>query len=141
MEGLDDKWSIRTGIHEVNYTKVPPGKYTFRILAANNDGVWNDEETSFSIVITPPFWQRTWFYALIVSIIAGIILAFYNFKLQQSLKQNKLLAEKELLKVESERQLSQLEMKALRAQMNPHFIFNCLNSINRFIVSNDNDTA
>jgi hypothetical protein len=141
MEGLEDNWNIRSGIHEVSYTNIPPGGYTFRVLAANNDGVWNQAETQIKILIRPPFWERTWFYLLIGVIVASIVFAFYNFKLKQSIKQNKLIAEKEFVKAESERQLSQLEMTALRAQMNPHFVFNCLNSINRFIIINDNEAA
>ncbi len=141
MEGLDDDWQIRSGINQVSYTKIPPGNYTFRILAANNDGVWNPNERTLSILIRPPFWQRTWFYILIGAFVSSIIFAFLSYRFRQKLKQKLLIAEKEWLKNESEQQLTQLEMKALRAQMNPHFIFNCLNSINRFIVVNDNDSA
>jgi len=141
LEGFDDEWNVRSGIHEVSYTKVPPGDYTFRIRAANNDGVWNPEESAMAIIIRPPFWQRTWFYFLIGAFVSGLVFAFYSYKLKQTLKQKLLIAEKEWLKNETEQQLTQLEMKALRAQMNPHFIFNCLNSINRFIVVNDNESA
>ncbi len=141
LEGFDDDWKTSTGIREVSYTKVPPGEYTFRILAANNDGIWNTKESTIAIVIRPPFWQRTWFYILIGLFVSFIIFAFFSYRFRQKLKQKLLIAEKEWLKSESEQQLTQLEMKALRAQMNPHFIFNCLNSINRFIVVNDNDSA
>lgn len=141
LEGLDDQWNFRTGITEINYTKIPPGEYRLRLVAANNDGSWNLKETIIPVVIRPAFWQTRWFYVLIGLIIAGIVFALYNYKLQQSIRQNRLIAEKEFVKAESERQLSQLEMTALRAQMNPHFIFNCLNSINRFIVVNDNEAA
>ena len=141
MEGLDEKWSKRSGGHEVSYTNMPPGKYTFKMLAANNDGLWNPEEASIDIFIRPPYWERTWFYLLLGGMVSGIIFWFYHYNLTQSVRRNALLTERELIKTENERQLSQLEMKALRAQMNPHFIFNCLNSINRFIVVNDNDAA
>jgi hypothetical protein len=118
LEGLDDQWNIRTGISEINYTKIPPGDYRLRINAGNNDGIWNLKETVIPIHIRPAFWQTTWFYILIGMLLAGLVFAFYNFKLQQSIRQNKLIAEKEFVKSESERQLSQLEMTALRAQMN-----------------------
>ena len=141
MEGLEDNWNTRSGIHQVSYTNIPPGEYTFRILAANNDGVWNEKETKIYLVIKPPFWQRSWFYFLLTAFGAGMIGLVYQYRLSQSIKQNKLVAEKDTLKAEAEKQMAQLEMTALRAQMNPHFIFNCLNSINRFIIVNDNDTA
>jgi hypothetical protein len=141
MEGLEEKWNTQTGIHQVSYTNIPPGEYTFRIRAANNDGVWNDQETQIAVIIKPPFWQRTWFYMLITAIGMALIGWLYHYRLSQSIQKNKLLAEQETLKAEAEKQMAQLEMSALRAQMNPHFIFNCLNSINRFIIVNDNDTA
>lgn len=141
MEGLEENWNTRAGITRVAYTNIPPGKYTFRIMAANNDGVWNENETILEIEVRPPFWQRTWFYLLLAGVAAGLITTFYRYKLAQSVERNRLMAEKETLKAETEKQLAQLEMKALQAQMNPHFIFNCLNAINRFIIINDNDTA
>jgi len=91
---------------------------------------------------------------LVVGIVALVLLAFFvvrNISLRKAdeLKRRK-LAETELQihrldaeksKEELLRQTSDLEMKALRAQMNPHFIFNCLNSINRFIINNDREIA
>lgn len=141
LEGFDEDWTYKKGISEVSYTKIPPGEYIFRISAANNDGIWNVNEKSIPIRIIPPFWQRTWFYILVGLWAAGMIFWFYTFKLKQTLREKLLIAEKQRIQSESERLLAELEMKALRAQMNPHFIFNCLNSINRFIVVNDNESA
>jgi LytS/YehU family sensor histidine kinase len=141
MEGLDEGWTLRKGIDEVSYTKMPPGEYAFRIMAANNDGVWNPAGLTIPILIRPPFWQRSWFYFLLGAIAAGIIYSIYSYRLKHALREKLLIGEQERMRIESEKLLGQLEMKALRAQMNPHFIFNCLNSINRFIVVNDNDAA
>lgn len=141
MDGLKDQWTLRSGISQVSYTSMPPGKYTFRLQAANNSGLWNPEEMQIPIVIRPPFWRQMWFYLLLVALVAGMLFALYRYKLNQSLREARLLTEKERLKVESEHKLLQLEMTALRAQMNPHFIFNCLNAINRFIIIDENDAA
>jgi len=64
LEGFDVNW-VRAGTRRyANYTNVPPGTYHFRVRAANNDGVWNTEGASLTILIDPPFWQTWWFYYL-----------------------------------------------------------------------------
>jgi sensor histidine kinase YesM len=105
----------------------------FSLGAANSDGEWNSNEKKLYIVINPPFWQTWWFFLLILAIIATLLYALYLFRLNQvrtafDLRQ---LAQEQALKA------SESEMKALRAQMNPHFVFNSLNSINAFIVRNN----
>jgi signal transduction histidine kinase/ligand-binding sensor domain-containing protein/DNA-binding response OmpR family regulator len=78
LEGFDD-WNYVGNQRTATYTNINPGKYTFRVIAANNDGVWNEEGTGIHITILPPFW-RTWIayvlYIALFSIIFYFILRF-----------------------------------------------------------------
>ena len=114
------------------FTKVPPGKYKLIIMAYRpNTGtgyysVW--------IIIEPPFWQTWWFRLLAIGALIAGIWGLYRYRVEQ-------IRREERLKSAFNQRLAQVEMSALRAQMNPHFVFNCLNSINRFILVNEPETA
>ena len=80
MEGFDDTWCL-TGPNQrfATYTNLDPGQYTFRVKAANNDGVWNDEGLSLSVTITPPWWKTWWWYTLCtVGVLSVFGLAYWN---------------------------------------------------------------
>lgn len=71
LEGFDRDW-VEAGARRVAYfTSVPPGDYTFRVIASNNDGVWNEEGAAFAFYIEPRFYQTYWFYLLLL-VIAGL---------------------------------------------------------------------
>ncbi|HEY6160508.1 MAG TPA: triple tyrosine motif-containing protein, partial [Bacteroidia bacterium] len=73
MAGIDRDWSPADNRREVTYPNLPPGNYTFLVKACNNNGTWNTEPVSFRFSILPPFWQRTWFYALVMlALVAGV---------------------------------------------------------------------
>jgi LytS/YehU family sensor histidine kinase len=100
------------------------------VKASNNDGRWNNEGIALRIVIAPPWW-RTWWawtaYALVL--VAAFVYIDHARK-------------RRLVEKERQRNLAkELEMQALRAQMNPHFIFNSLTSINKFILKSDTVAA
>jgi len=69
-----------------NYTNLNPGKYVFKVKASNNDGVWNPQETSLEIIITPPFWQTWWFRTIIALAAIGLVYGIYRYRLQQVLR-------------------------------------------------------
>ncbi|NNF32755.1 MAG: histidine kinase [Saprospiraceae bacterium] len=124
--GLTDSWTY-TGTQQVaGFTNIPPGEYRFQVCK-----VWNDEaipETikELSISIIPAYWQTWWFKSLLTVLILGGI--SYGYKRRtQYLKDQKEMAE----------QIKELEMLVLRSQMNPHFIFNSLNSIKSYIIKAD----
>ncbi|MEQ8478172.1 two-component regulator propeller domain-containing protein [Fulvivirga sp.] len=73
--GLEARWSPVTERTEAVYTNLAPGSYTFEVKAANNDDVWSTIPATFQFEITPPFWQRLWFYVLL------LVLFFVCFKL------------------------------------------------------------
>ncbi|MFO8128755.1 MAG: two-component regulator propeller domain-containing protein [Bacteroidales bacterium] len=138
LENYDKDWISRSADRRIaEYANVRPGTYTFRVIASNNDGVWNNEGTSLTIFITPPWWA-TWAFRIpfTLLIILGIWLIIYR-RIKAIRKKHKV--EKQMLNIE--KQLFEIEQKALRLQMNPHFVFNSLNAIQSFVVSSDTDKA
>lgn len=77
MEGADSEWNYVKNRREAFYSNLPPGSYHFRVIASNNDGIWNEEGASLQIVVLPPYWLRWWAY-LIYALIAGFILWKYT---------------------------------------------------------------
>ncbi len=123
LENFDPEWFYTDASNrKAKYTNVPPGDYTFKVKAANNDGVWNEEGTVVELNINPPFWKTLWFYILEGLLFVLIIIAYIKYR-------EKNIKEKNMLLV--------LEQKLLRSQMNPHFIFNSLTSIQSFIFENN----
>lgn len=136
LEGVDRDWVYSGPRHYVGYTNINPGHYTFRVKGTNNDGVWNQDGTYITIVIRPPWWRTLWaysIYSLLIVIAIWTIVHYRSRSLRRELEQRK----KEQQLTELQQQKAELEMQALRAQMNPHFIFNSLNSINMFILENN----
>jgi signal transduction histidine kinase len=72
LEGLDDEW-VDAGTRRVAYFPyLPPGGYRFRVVAANSDGVWNNEEAAIDLMVRAPFWQQLWFWLLCVGAVTVI---------------------------------------------------------------------
>ncbi len=101
------------------------GTYVFRLYAANSDGIWNPEEKKLVITILPPWYRTVWFYLFCVLLIALIAWRYVTQRIKKVKE-----------KAAFEQKIAETEMSALRSQMDPHFIFNTLNSINSFILKN-----
>lgn len=83
LEGIDPGW-VRAGHrHTANYTKLPPGEYTFRVKGSNDDGVWNERGTSVRVTITPPFWATLWFRLLLISLLVAGLYGVYRYRITQ----------------------------------------------------------
>jgi ligand-binding sensor domain-containing protein len=133
LDGLDSNWSYTTNTF-VQYTTLPPGKYTFKVHAINNDGIESRDAAFIQFAIESPFWEQWWFLALAWLLAGSGIALFFNTRLI-------ILRKREAERTKLNKRVAQMEMKALRAQMNPHFIFNSINSIQHFILKNDSDEA
>jgi hypothetical protein len=132
LKGLNNSWdSTRSTLLE--YPSLPVGSFEFELIAVNKFGV-HSNPVVIRFIIEPPFWKTLWFRVLILTVIVGaawlfVWLLFDRFR------------RKEHEKTRIRQQLNELEQKALRAQMNPHFIFNCLSSIQSFIITKDFETT
>src|SRR5215467_2780553 len=78
LEGLDHDWVEAGTRRTAYYSHVPPGAYTFRVIAANSDGVWNEEGKSVSFRVLPPFYQTWWFLTLVTLSLAGMAVLIYR---------------------------------------------------------------
>ncbi len=77
LEGFDD-WNDVGGQRMATYTNISPGRYTFRVIASNNDGFWNEEGAYVSITILPPFWRT--YYAYVLYVVVFFTLMYFIFK-------------------------------------------------------------
>lgn len=149
--GVDTGWVYCGNRNYASYTNLAPGHYSFELKAANNDGVWSIVPRRLAIIIVPEWYQTLWFKCVVAIVLAALAWFFFKARLYAATLQANLQREKaEREKTESllrekensfRRKLAETEMAALRAQMNPHFIFNCLNSIKLYTEENDTETA
>jgi ligand-binding sensor domain-containing protein/signal transduction histidine kinase len=83
MENFDKDWNYTSSLRRfATYTNLAPGKYTFKVKSANNDGLWSDQETSLIIVISPPFWSTWWFYTFCIFLLAIIIYTIFHLRVR-----------------------------------------------------------
>ncbi|MBC8035436.1 MAG: histidine kinase [Chitinophagaceae bacterium] len=137
LKGFDKNWSPAVVESFVTYTNLPPGSYTFMVKTGLRNGLWGTVPSTYTFTIKAPFWQTWWFIILGITLCAGIIALlilrrdrFIKYKEARNTAYEKLKADN-----------YQYQLTALRAQMNPHFIFNSLNSIQYFIASNEKEAA
>jgi two-component sensor histidine kinase len=132
LEGFNIDWiAVTASENKIEFQSLPAGTYTLEIKATYR----NQDSSSFSyrFEILSPIWQRWWFYLLIGLAVALFItiIALYRIRVIKNRNQQK-LKNKEI-----ERNSIDAQLKALRAQMNPHFIFNSINSIQSLVLKNE----
>lgn len=88
LEGLSDNWIEVGNRREALYAKIPPGKYTFKVIASNSDGIWNTDGASIDITVIPPYWQTSWFYGLGILFVSGIGYTFLRSRIRMFEKEN-----------------------------------------------------
>lgn len=132
LRNADTAWTY-TRVGNVTYANLSPGHYVFEVKAANYARVWS-KISSFQINIKPPFWQSWWFRLLLLCLAASGTYVVFKWRVGSIRKEEK-------IKTDLNRKMAELEMKALRAQMNPHFVFNSLSSIQESIVTGKTEAA
>lgn len=125
-----DTISANTLNREVEFLSLAPGKYNFSVMGMNKSGVWSTEKAGFNFVILQAWWQTIAFKMLLAFIITLLIFFYYRFQVTKLKRE-----------IETEKVKAALELTAIRAQMNPHFIFNVMNSIRIYMQNHDLKSA
>ena len=131
LDHVDDNWNFTDNNNRtITYANLFPGKYIFRVKANLEYEEMTGAEKTMLIIITPPFWEKWWFRLLALVMAATLLSIIINYRIRQIRK-----------KAWAQNQLRELEMKALKAQMNPHFIYNAMNSIQALVMARKTEEA
>jgi signal transduction histidine kinase len=87
LEGRDTTWQEAGTRRQAFYSDLPPGSYTFRVIASNNDGLWNDEGAVVSFAVAPAWFQTGWFRLLSVGLVLSLLVMAYRLRLRQLQRQ------------------------------------------------------
>lgn len=117
----------------LKFSNLASGKYTLQLKI----GETNNNIQTFNFEILPPLWLRWWFISSVFLLVSGSSFAYYRWQINSLKSKNKLLTEK----IELEKNLSNSTLKAIKSQMNPHFFYNALNTIQAYIFTDDKQNA
>ncbi len=126
--GLNDDWST-TRETALTYPTLPPGRYELQLAARNKFGVQSDV-IRIQFVVEKLLWEKTWFILLMVLLAAALVWLLVSLRIRELQRKNQ-------EKLDTGNRIAELEQMALKAQMNPHFIFNSLNSIQQYVIDKD----
>ena len=129
--------SLTNGNRTLSLPSLAPGTYLVSFRAFNEDGVGTNKNIQLLFSIAAPFYKRTWFVALMVLSGMALVFTFFMFRVRNIQQKNELLSQKILL----EQELQQSLLSSIKSQMNPHFLFNALNTIQSYIYTNDKENA
>lgn len=134
LDGKDQEWGNPTKARFASYLGLSPGKYVFRVRIYGSVNTAINKEQSIAFNIPFPFWKTLPFYIIVSVLLVVAFLTLIYFRIEN-------IRKKEESKTKINKNYATLELKALQGQMNPHFIFNCLNSIKLFIATDDKIAA
>jgi len=127
--GIDNGWqSNNYENHKIEYKSLPPGNYIFKVKAKCRNR--ESEVIAYQFEITPPFWNTWWFYLVIILLFITITYLIYQREIKKQRK-----------KIQLQNELNASKLIAIQSQMNPHFIFNSINSIQDLILKGDIDNS
>jgi signal transduction histidine kinase/ligand-binding sensor domain-containing protein/DNA-binding response OmpR family regulator len=109
LEGVDNQWIYTDAANRIaSYSHLPAGTYTFKVYAANSDGLWSDSPATIEIEVLPPWWYSWWAKAIYLLIVLAIVWFVYRFISTRIEFRNRLLIER--LKNEKSEELAQMKM-------------------------------
>ncbi|HLG39100.1 MAG TPA: histidine kinase, partial [Chitinophagaceae bacterium] len=126
----NESWRQIGSQRNIIFSDLSPGNHQLQLKVFIKNNSWPEQVKEINIYIRPPFWQTTWFIILAALLTLSLFYALYRYRIK-GIRQ----------KANIDKQLAELEMKGLHSQMNPHFIFNSLNSIREMILNNENKDA
>ncbi len=133
LRGYSD--SLRISDKEIlEFQNLEPGEYKLEVSGINNNAQLSIPSQFFTFKIKPPFWKTPWFIFVELFLASGLIYGIAIMRINKIKKQEKMKTEMNLI-------ITETRMSALQAQMNPHFIFNAINSIQSFILNNETQNA
>ena len=117
LEGVDKDW-VNSGTRRyAGYTDIGPGKYTFRVQATNNDGVWNEEGVSMVVIIRPPWWRTWWAYCIYGLMLIAFAIALHRYQKQKVIRKEREKAQKKELEQAKEIEKAYHELKTTQQQL------------------------
>ena len=126
----NESWMPLGSQRSVIFSDLSAGDHRLQVKVFIRNQSWPDQIREINILVSPPFWKTPWFILLCLAVLLSCLYLFYRMRIK-NIKQ----------KANIDKQVTELELKGLHAQMNPHFIFNCLNSIREMILNNENQQA
>ena len=131
MLGLDSNWIYVKSVNNyVRYASLPSGNYEFQLKSINEDNIESEKIAKIEIKIDAPYWRTWWFMFLMFLLGISLVSLFFMARIKTLKRRNDL-----------ENQLQNAQLLGLKTQMNPHFLFNVLNSIKGFMYENDKKNA
>ncbi len=132
LRGLDKKWNDKkwtyvTSSHDfVRYPALSAGQYQFEVKAINEDGIESEQTVLVYIDIATPIWKRWWFITAIIVFTLGVMAVIFVNRIKAIRR-----------KAQMEKALGKANLESLKLQMNPHFLFNAMSAIQRYMMRND----
>jgi ligand-binding sensor domain-containing protein len=126
IEGYEKTFSEPSANNEARYINLPHGKHHFLAKSSNSDGVWSGKGAELTIIIKPPFWLRWWFIFCCLGVAGYGIFRYFQWRIEVHRRRNL---------------IDYLKVQSLQAQLNPHFLFNVLATMQSRILNNDPQQA
>lgn len=131
LDGFDRGWTKPSPEHFAVYTNLPPGNYVMRVKGCNSDKTWNEAGIQLPFTIQKPWWASWWFRTLMLLFLAATGWLFWRRRARKIRQKQE----------DQEKLIKYLQVQTLQAQMNPHFLFNVLASLQNLILRSDTKKA